>query len=122
MRQSIRNKQRPAKETRRTSVLIYFVFPKVTHIIRPSAEDPYPFANTVHFANGKIRSLNESLQNVDIMEYKTLQFHCDFAEGSKCQVSLFVFLIYLSSNRHFAQTKEKELDIVENEVNETYDG
>ena len=75
--------------------LLTFVFPNP--IIRSSAEDPQQFAHTVHFASGKFdRSLNKSLQNVDIMEYQTLQFHDDFAEGSKCQFSLFVFSsIYL---------------------------
>ena len=112
--EAVHHKYTKAPKRDLENFFLTFVF--LNPIIRSSAEGPYQFAHTVHFASGKFdRSLNKSLQNVDIMEYQTLQIHDDFAEGSKCQFSLFVFSsIYLQSAILLRLKRKNWRPIVEN--------
>lgn len=85
MRQSIINIQKPPNETWRTAYLLLFsLIPSSGQVQRTRINLHIRCTLQVEKFD---RSLNKSLQNVDIMEYQTLQFDDDFAEGSKCQLS-----------------------------------
>ena len=88
-------------------LLIYFVFPN------PTSSGQEQRAR-IHLHVRCILQVKKLAPSKD--RDKRLQFHDDFTKGSKCQFSLFVFFINFNYflNRHFAQTKEKELEIVEN--------
>ena len=78
----------------------------------PRADDANPVARTVHFASGETRPFKTSLQNVDIYcSKRDSNFTTTLPKAPKA--NLFIFFNYFS-NRHFSQTKEKELEIVEN--------
>ena len=83
------------------------------------AEDANPFARTVHFASGKTSTFKKSLQNVDI--YCSTR-GSNFKAPNANLIYLFFICVNYFSNRHCSQTKEKELKIVENYVNETCEG
>ena len=77
----------------------------------PRADDANPVARTVQFASGETRPFKKSLQNVDMYCSKR---DSNFTTILPKAPNANLFFLNYFSNRHFAQTKEKELEIEEN--------